>query len=167
LQTVQFVPPARYMAHNIRAQNLHQRAAFEHDNPRTPIWEPAWLDLYDQIALKSAIESTFESNYRSSFNRIDGANEFRDEMLQRSQLLPTHGRVAKANVQKISTSDLVIYHRCYLHPTRSARGKEWNVLVRRYPSGSEQTAYTQYLTGRCKDPKFCRQLLERAKPIFD
>ncbi len=166
LQTVQFVPPARYMAQKIWAQNLHQLAAFERENATIPLWEPGWPDLYDESALKSAIERTYESVYRSRFGRVDGANEYRDEMLQRSQLLPTRGRVAKAHVLKTTAPDLVIYHRCYLYPKRSVGGKEWNLLVRRYPSGGEQSPYTQYLGSRCQDPKFRSELIERARSVL-
>jgi hypothetical protein len=105
VQTVQFVPPARYMAQKIWAQNLHQLAAFERENASVPVWEPAWPDLYDETALKSAIERTYEAVYRSRFARVDGANEYRDEMLQRSQLLPTRGRVAKAHVLQTTAPD--------------------------------------------------------------
>ncbi|WP_316158307.1 MULTISPECIES: hypothetical protein [unclassified Bradyrhizobium] len=166
LQTVQFLPPARYMAQKIWAQNLHQLADFERENAATiSVWQRRWPDLYEDDALKLAIEHTYESVYRSRFGRVDGANEYRDEILQRSQLLPTEGRVAKANVLKTSTLDLVMYHRCYLYPTRSADRTEWKVVIRRYPSGGEQTSYTQYLTDRCHDPRFLNELIECARPI--
>jgi hypothetical protein len=166
LQTVQFVPPARNMSLKIWAQNLHQLAKFQREHAKFPLWEPAWPELYDPSELNSAIEGAYESAYRSRLARIDGAIEYRDEILQRSQLLPTRGRVAKAHVLEAVPLELVTYHRCYLYPTDSVNGKQWKVLVRRYPTGSEQVVYTQFLVNRCRThPIFLGELIERAQPI--
>jgi len=154
------------LAPKIWAQNPHQLDAFKRENDTIAVWEPEWPDLYDEGALKSAIARTYESAYRSRFGQIDGAIEFRDETLQRSQLLPTRGRVATASVLKAHTQELVVYHRCYLYPTKSADGKEWNVIVRRYPSGGEQASYTQYLASRCQDSTFLSELVALARPIW-
>ena len=131
-------------------------------------WQPSDDgELYSPIALQEAIRDACASFYRTgSVLPTVGAQETRDELLQRSQLMSVGSRFLDASAVNCTELPFWILHRCYLYRSHIPGASGWNIVVHRYPRGPQQHGYTQYLNSQCEgDPGVLAGLLSASAAV--
>lgn len=162
-ESICFVPSCRYIAGHVSALSVAKWQKYRRNHSDVPCWEPNWPSLYSEDAIRYAVEESYRERFKPNLGDVGGLNEYRNEVLQRRQLLPVRPRIVGVTVVETSVSDMVICHRCYLFPNHSSEGNDWNVMVRRFPSGGEQLTYTRFLQRQIKSDEFRQELLVRSK----
>ena len=151
---IQYLPAAGLIKQELLGDKESELTQFVAECPRGLVCTEEWQELYEEHALGEAIASAYKRNFGRRFAGGKVESELRDEVLQRSQLLPTRAVVIDPRVIEVRRSELFQLHSAYLYSLRVAGSIEWKALVYVYPDVHEQFRYSNFLNKKLRDRSF-------------
>jgi hypothetical protein len=145
ISAVHYVPPSRRIE-RLDFGKVRREAEASSDLDNIPLQTFEWPEDVFNLDIQSDVRDAFERRYRQ--RRLGPAfwNDGRPEVLRRSRLVSEEPRLWGTDVLSVNRTYKFVLSRCYLYPARSRSGRQTlGVMVRTYPVGGEQYAYSQYL----------------------